>query len=80
MTAVAREFPIVLPDVYPADQIPWDSIPSPAFVLDESRLRRNLALISQVQAASGAQIIVAFKGFSMFSTFGWLREDRKSVV
>ncbi|UWX64988.1 carboxynorspermidine decarboxylase [Deinococcus rubellus] len=74
MTAVAPEFPITLPDVYPADAIPWDTIPSPAFVLDESRLRRNLALISQVQSLSGAQIIVAFKGFSMFSTFPWLRE------
>ena len=70
----AQMFPITLPDVYPAQQIPWDSIPSPAFVLDESRLRRNLSLISQVQQHSGAQIIVAFKGFSMFSTFGLLRE------
>ncbi|TSA83108.1 carboxynorspermidine decarboxylase [Deinococcus detaillensis] len=74
MTAAPAEFQITLPDVYPAEQIPWDTIPSPAFVLDESRLRRNLSLISQVQAASGAQIIVAFKGFSMFSTFHWLRE------
>ncbi|AWN22785.1 carboxynorspermidine decarboxylase [Deinococcus irradiatisoli] len=70
----AQAFPIQLPEVYPADQIPWDTIPSPAFVLDESRLRRNLSLISQVQDLSGAQIIVAFKGFSMFSAFPWLRE------
>lgn len=66
--------PLDLPDVYPAERIPWETIPSPAFVLDESRLRRNLSLISQVQRLSGARIIVAFKGFSMWSTFPLLRE------
>ncbi|MDL2343745.1 carboxynorspermidine decarboxylase [Deinococcus sp. MIMF12] len=63
-----------LPAVTPTDTIDWAAIPSPAFVLDETRLRRNLSLISHVQRESGAQIIVAFKGFSMWSTFGLLRE------
>ena len=31
-----------LPAVTPTATIDWASIPSPAFVLDESRLRRNL--------------------------------------
>ncbi len=66
--------PFALPAVTSTDSIDWAAIPSPAFVLDESRLRRNLALISHVQQASGARIIVAFKGFSMWSTFGMLRE------
>ena len=64
----------VIPAVTPTDSIDWAAIPSPAFVLDESRLRRNLALISHVQQQSGARIIVAFKGFSMWSTFPLLRE------
>lgn len=63
-----------LPEVTPMESIDWTAIPSPAFVLDESRLRRNLALISHVQRESGAQIIVAFKGFSMWSAFPVLRE------
>ncbi|MCD0166164.1 carboxynorspermidine decarboxylase [Deinococcus sp. 12RED42] len=63
-----------LPAVPPVDSVDWAVIPSPAFVLDESRLRRNLALISHVQRESGAQIIVAFKGFSMWSAFPLLRE------
>ncbi|GHF33168.1 carboxynorspermidine decarboxylase [Deinococcus metalli] len=63
-----------LPDVMPVESIDWAAIPSPAFVLDESRLRRNLALIEYVQRESGAQIIVAFKGFSMWSAFPVLRE------
>ncbi|MFB9992584.1 carboxynorspermidine decarboxylase [Deinococcus oregonensis] len=66
--------PFALPDVTPVESIDWAAIPSPAFVLDESRLRRNLALISGVQQESGAQIIVAFKGFSMWSAFPMLRE------
>nr|WP_255674597.1 carboxynorspermidine decarboxylase [Deinococcus sp. 6GRE01] len=63
-----------MPAVTPVDSVDWAAIPSPAFVLDESRLRRNLALISHVQRESGAQIIVAFKGFSMWSAFPVLRE------
>ncbi|GHF95190.1 carboxynorspermidine decarboxylase [Deinococcus piscis] len=63
-----------LPEVTDPQTVPWQDIPSPAFVLDETRLRRNLALISYVQEKSGAQIIVAFKGFSMWSTFPILRE------
>lgn len=68
------QYPLQLPNVIPTEDIDWQSIPSPAYVLDESRLRRNLALISQVQRLSGAQILLAFKGFAMFSTFPWLRE------
>ncbi|MBB6017980.1 carboxynorspermidine decarboxylase [Deinococcus radiopugnans] len=65
---------VQLSAVTPTDSIDWAAIPSPAFVLDESRLRRNLALISHIQQQSGARIIVAFKGFSMWSTFPLLRE------
>lgn len=62
------------PAVIPLQDVDFAAIPSPAFVLDESRLRRNLALIQHVQQESGAQIIVAFKGFSMWSAFPILRE------
>ena len=63
-----------LPAVTDVRAIDWQAIPSSAFVLDESRLRRNLALISYVQEKSGGQIILAFKGFAMWSTFPLLRE------
>lgn len=49
-------------------------IPSPCFVLEEALLRRNLELISRVQKESGAQIILAFKGFAMWSAFPIVRE------
>lgn len=48
-------------------------IPSPCFVLDESRLRANLDIIARVQRETGAQIILAFKGFAMWSTFPIVR-------
>jgi carboxynorspermidine decarboxylase len=50
------------------------AIPSPAFVLDEAALRRNLQLIDSVQKAAGVTIILALKGFSMFSAFPLVRE------
>ncbi len=49
-------------------------IPTPCFVLEESLLRRNLALIARVQREAGVQIILAFKGFSMWSAFPIVRE------
>lgn len=49
-------------------------IPSPCFVLDEALLRRNLELIDGVQKAAGVQIILAFKGFAMWSAFPLVRQ------
>lgn len=50
------------------------NVPSPCFVLEEAKLRQNLELIDRVQRESGAQIILAFKGFSMWSAFPIVRE------
>ncbi|MDX2136266.1 MAG: carboxynorspermidine decarboxylase [Saprospiraceae bacterium] len=49
-------------------------IPSPCFVLEESRLRQNLQLIDRVQREAGVQVILAFKGFAMWSAFPIVRE------
>jgi len=49
-------------------------IPSPAFVLDEKLLRKNLELINEVQNKAGIEIILAFKGFAMWSAFPVVRE------
>lgn len=51
-----------------------DKVPSPCYILDESRLRRNLELMRHVQTESGATIILAFKGFSMWKAFPIVRE------
>jgi carboxynorspermidine decarboxylase len=52
----------------------FDKIPSPAFVLDEKLLRQNLELISQVQHDAEIEIILAFKGFAMWSAFPLVRQ------
>jgi carboxynorspermidine decarboxylase len=44
-------------------------IPSPCYVCEEEKLEENLKLMQHVQEASGAKIILALKGFSMWSTF-----------
>jgi len=50
------------------------AIPSPCYVCDETALRENLTLMRHVQEQSGARIILALKGFSMWSTFPVVRE------
>ncbi|QJW91308.1 carboxynorspermidine decarboxylase [Spirosoma taeanense] len=51
-----------------------DTVPSPCFVLEEAKLRRNLERIDSVQKAAGVTIILALKGFSMFSAFPLVRK------
>ncbi|MDX1705944.1 carboxynorspermidine decarboxylase [Pseudidiomarina sp.] len=50
------------------------AIPSPSYVCNERLLKRNLELMQRVQDESGAQIILALKGFSMWSTFPLIRK------
>ncbi len=52
----------------------YTDVPSPCFVLDEGKLRQNLALIDSVQQEAGVTIILALKGFSMYSVFPVVRE------
>src|SRR6266849_4868250 len=56
--------------------IPLDiaAVPSPAYVLEEAALRRNLAVLDRVQKESGAKILLALKGFAFWSAFPWIRE------
>lgn len=53
-------------------QLPYD-IPAPAYVLDEQKLLDNLALLDRVQREAGAHIILALKGFAMWSVFDRIR-------
>ncbi len=42
-------------------------VPTPAFVVDEVAIARNLTILSEVAARSGAHVLAALKAFSMFS-------------
>lgn len=54
--------------------IDFNKIPSPCYVVEEDKLRNNLALIKQVKEQSGASIILAFKSFAMWRLFPIIRE------
>ena len=49
-------------------------ISTPAYVMDESLLRKNLTLIQSVKERAGVDIILAFKAFAMWKVFPIIRE------
>ena len=48
--------------------------PSPAYVLEEAKLRSNLELIDRVQQEAGCTVILALKGFAMWSAFPLVKQ------
>lgn len=51
-----------------------EEIPSPCYVVEEEKFRRNLELIRSVKERSGAEIILAFKAFAQWKLFPVIRE------
>ena len=47
---------------------------TPYFVVDEAALRRNLAILDQVQQQAGCKILLAQKAFSMFACYPLLSQ------
>ncbi len=60
--------------------IDYSALPSPCFILDERLLRRNLAIVREVQDRTGVTILLALKGFAMFSAFPLLRQYLSGVT
>ena len=54
--------------------IDYSKIKSPCYVIDEERFRKNLKVIKHVSDESGAEIILAFKGFAMWGVFPLIKE------
>ncbi len=52
----------------------FSKIQSPAYVMDEALLRKNLELIRSVKDRTGVNIILAFKAFAMWKAFPIVRE------
>ena len=61
------------PQPKPWHTLPLNTLPSPCFIVDETRLLANLSVLSNVHIRTGAKILLALKGFAMFSVFGLLR-------
>lgn len=60
--------------------INYSKLPSPCYVIDEDRFRKNLSLIKNIADESGAEIILAFKGFAMWGVFPILKEFVKGAA
>lgn len=50
------------------------ALPSPYYIVDLGLLRRNLEILRTVQDESGAKILLALKGFAMWSVFPVISE------
>jgi carboxynorspermidine decarboxylase len=55
-------------------------VETPAFVCDLSALRGNLSVLRSVQERAGCSILLALKGFAMWSTFPIIRESLVGVA
>ena len=53
---------------------------TPYYMCDESLLRANLEILNRVQVESGAKIILALKGFAMWSTFDLVKQYLKGCT
>lgn len=53
---------------------PHTALPTPYYIIEENKLRRNLALIKSIADQTGAEFILAFKAFALWKTFPIFRE------
>ena len=59
--------------------IDFSGIKTPAYVVDKARLEENCRIMQSVGEESGATLLLALKGFSMFSLFGLMRPFLQGV-
>ncbi|MFR6033630.1 MAG: hypothetical protein ACLUKN_10920 [Bacilli bacterium] len=56
------------------DKLDLESLPTPAYVVSLDLLEQNLNKLDDVQKRSGAEILLALKGFSAYSAFPLVRK------
>lgn len=55
-------------------------MPTPIYIIEEQKLRRNLRLIADVAGRADVEIILAFKAFALWKTFPIFREYIRSTT
>ncbi|MCX7841691.1 MAG: carboxynorspermidine decarboxylase [Clostridia bacterium] len=60
--------------------IDFAALPSPCYIVDERLLVRNLEILHSVQERTGCSILLAQKGFSMFSVYPLIGRYLKGVT
>ena len=56
-----------------------NKIKTPAYLVDFGLLEKNLKILAEVQEKTGANILLAFKGFAMWSAFPLIRKYLKGI-
>lgn len=56
------------------DNVIFEGVKTPVYIMEESKLRRNLSLIRRVIDEADVEIILAFKAFALWKTFPVFRE------
>lgn len=57
------------PRITEIDDLDWRRVPSPCFVVDRRLLEKNALILERVRREAGCKVLLALKGFSMWSTF-----------
>ncbi|OPZ92468.1 MAG: Carboxynorspermidine/carboxyspermidine decarboxylase [Firmicutes bacterium ADurb.Bin419] len=60
--------------------IDFSGLPTPCYIVDERLLRKNLEILHSVQERTGCSILLALKGFSMYSVFPLVGQYLKGVT
>ncbi len=50
-----------------------NNLPSPCWLLEESKLRKNMEIFERIQSESGAKILLALKGYALWKSFDIIR-------
>ena len=58
----------------------YAAIPTPCYVLEESKLRANLKILEHVQKESGAKILLALKGYALWRSFPLIARYLKGIT
>ncbi len=56
------------------DKLDFSKIETPSYVVSLEKLENNLKILKEVEDKTGAHILMALKGFSMFSTFPLIKK------
>jgi len=56
------------------------SLHTPCYIVNETRIKENLRILDRVQQQAGCKILLALKGFAMWSTFPLIRKYLHGVT
>lgn len=61
-------------------ELPLKELPSPSYVVSEERLKKNLLILDSIQERTGANILLALKGYAMWRSFELIQKHLKGVA